>query len=65
MLRKPESKLTGDERKLLIISAKLFAVLQEYMACLPMSIEHKAYWEEKLSEEKVRPFSLCHNMWVY
>jgi hypothetical protein len=64
MPRKPESELTGDECKLLIISAKLFSVLKEYTAHLPMSIEHKAYWAEKLSEEKVHLFSLCNNMGV-
>jgi hypothetical protein len=64
MPRKPESELTGDKRKLLIISAKLFSALKEYTARPRMSIEHKAYWVEKLSEEKVRLFSLCNNMGV-
>ncbi|KAN0141127.1 hypothetical protein V8E53_000883 [Lactarius tabidus] len=48
---KPDNELTGDERKLLIISAKLFAALREYALHPPVTDEQHAYWLEKIRQE--------------
>ncbi|KAN0127899.1 hypothetical protein V8E53_014247 [Lactarius tabidus] len=48
---KPDNELTGDERKLLIISAKLFAALCEYALHPPVTDEQHAYWLEKIRQE--------------
>jgi hypothetical protein len=47
MAKKPENELTKDEERLLIISAKLYAAIQECSVSLPVMEEHKAYWLEK------------------
>jgi hypothetical protein len=53
MPKKPENELTKDEERLLIITAKLYAAIQEHTVCPPVTEEHKAYWLEKLTEEMV------------
>jgi hypothetical protein len=55
MPRKPEGALTQDERKLLIVAAKLFAAMQEHAVRPPQTEEDKVFWDIKLQEELVRP----------
>lgn len=55
MAKKPEGALTQDERKLLIVAAKLYAAVQERAARPPKLEEEKVYWDIKLQEELVRP----------
>ena len=54
MPRKPDNELTLDERRLLIIAAKLFGAVQEYAVRPPTTEEHQGYWLGKISEEMVR-----------
>ncbi|KAN0135974.1 hypothetical protein V8E53_006135 [Lactarius tabidus] len=58
---KPDNKLTGDERKLLIISAKLFAALREYALHPPVTEEQHTYWLEKIHQEMVHVLELGMN----
>ncbi|KAN0130664.1 hypothetical protein V8E53_011557 [Lactarius tabidus] len=58
---KPDNELTGDERKLLIISAKLFAALREYALHPPVTDEQHAYWLEKIRQEMVHVLELGMN----
>jgi hypothetical protein len=62
---KPDNELTGDERKLLIISAKLFAALREYVLHPPVTEEQHTYWLEKIGQEMVHVLELGMNLQVY
>jgi hypothetical protein len=62
---KPDNELTGDEQKLLIISAKLFAALCEYVLHPPVTEEQHAYWLEKIGQEMVCILELGMNPQLY
>jgi hypothetical protein len=53
MTKKPDNKLTKDEEKLLIISAKLYAAIQECLVHPPVTDEHHMYWLKRLTAEMV------------
>lgn len=50
---KPDSELTLDEKRLLIVAAKLFAAVNEYVARPPTTEAHQNYWNDMVKEEMV------------